>query len=201
MRMSLLAGVTVAIAAALAVLGGAFFGLDLEGYALIGVAMGAVVALVPDARPGFRFGGYLAGIGVSLVGYAARALLLPDTDGGRAFAAFAVLAGCVVIASVSFGRIPLWSVLAGAATFFGVYEAAFTAAPPEMATTALTALTALLLTSALGFLAASFSAPAKSAETRPQAAPAAADRTADLDLERELADLDAGLDDILEGSR
>src|SRR5262245_59399707 len=201
MRMSLLAGVTVAIAAALAVLVGASFGLDLEGYALIGVAMGAVVALVPDARPGFRLAGYLAGVAVSLVGYAARATLLPDTDGGRAFAAFAVLAVCVAIASLSFGRIPLWSVFAGAATFFGVYEAAFMAAPPEMAPTALTALTALLLTSALGYLAASFAAPVKGAEPQSQAVAAAADRTAELDMERQLAGLDAGLDDILEGTR
>jgi hypothetical protein len=200
MRMSVLAGATVAFTAALAVVLGASFGLDLDGYALIGVAMGAVVALVPDARPGVRFTGYLVGVVLMLVGYAARALLLPDTDGGRAVATAAVLALCVVVAVATVGRLPLWSLLAGAATFFGVYEAAFSAAPPEMASTSVTALTALLLTSALGFFAASFAAPAVARSARPQPAPAA-----DHDLDRELADLDANLDadldEMLEGTR
>ena len=154
--------------------------------------MGAVVALVPDARPTVRFAGYVAGVVVMLAGYAARALVLPDTDGGRAFAAFAVLAVCVAVATATVGRIPVWSVLAGAATFFGVYEAAFSAAPPEMATTSMNALTALLLTSALGFLAASFAAPT----ARP-----ATEQATDEDLDRELAELDTDLDDVLEGTR
>src|SRR6478735_3271888 len=154
MRTSLLAGGIVVVTAVLAVLLGAPFGLELDSYALIGVAMGAVVALVPDGRPGLRLAGFFAGVLVAWVGYLVRAALLPDTTAGRAAATFLVLAFCAVIAAVAAGRVPVWSTFAGAATMFGAYEATFAAAPPEVTTTSITALTAVALTAAIGFLAA-----------------------------------------------
>ena len=54
------------------------------------------------------------------------------------------------------------------------------------------ALTALLLTSALGFLAASFAAPTARPATK---------QATDEDLDRELAELDTDFDDVLEGTR
>jgi hypothetical protein len=194
MRTSLLAGGIVVVTAVLAVLLGAPFGLELDSYALIGVAMGAVVALVPDGRPGLRLAGFASGVLVTWIGYLVRAALLPDTLGGRAAATFLVLALCVVIAAVAQGGIPVWSTLAGAATFFGAYEAAFAAAPPEVATTSLTALTAVALTGALGFLAASFFAPAVVATT-PMV------DVEDDDLDQELEALESSLDEMMETSK
>src|SRR3954451_14382170 len=159
MRTSLLAGGIVVVTAVLAVLLGAPFGLELDSYALIGVAMGAVVALVPVGRPGLRLAGFASGVLVAWVGYLVRAALLPDTVGGRAAATFLVLAVCAVIAAVASGRIPVWTTFLGAATFFGAYEATFAEAPPEVATTSVTAVTAVALTAGIGFLAASFVAP------------------------------------------
>jgi hypothetical protein len=195
MRTSLLAGGIVVVTAVLAVLLGAPFGLELDSYALIGVAMGAVVALVPDGRPGLRLAGFASGVLVTWIGYLVRAALLPDTLGGRAAATFLVLALCVVIATVAQGRIPVWSTLAGAATFFGAYEAAFAAAPPEVATTSLTALTAVALTGALGFLAASFVAPVAVAPTTPTV------DVEDDDLDQELEALESSLDEMMETSK
>jgi hypothetical protein len=197
MRTSLLAGGIVVVTAVLAVLLGAPFGLELDSYALIGVAMGAVVALVPDGRPGLRLTGFASGVLVTWISYLIRAALLPDTVGGRAAATFLVLALCVAIATVAQGRIPVWSTFAGAATFFGAYEAAFAAAPPEVATTSLTALTAVALTVALGFLAASFVAPV----VAPAAPRADLDATEDEDLDGELEALDASLDEMMETSK
>ena len=200
MRTSLLAGGIVVVAAVLAVLLGAPFGLELDSYALIGVAMGAVVALVPDGRPGLRFAGFASGVLVAWIGYLVRAALLPDTVGGRAAATFLVLALCVVVATIAAGRIPVWSTFAGAATFFGAYEATFAAAPPEVASTSLTALTAVALTAALGFLAASFVAPVAAA-TAPAVAAPAAEQGDEQDLDQELEALDASLDEMMENSK
>lgn len=204
MRKSLLAGGTVVLAAALAVLFGAPFGLELETYALIGVAMGAVVALVPDGRPGLRLAGFASGVLVMWVGYLVRAALLPDTVGGRAAATLLVLALCVAVAAVAARRIPMWSTFAGAATLFGAYEATFAAAPPEVATTSVTALTAVAFTAALGFLAASFVAPDAATPALPTVN---ADESDDQDendhqeVDRELEALDASLDEMMESSK
>jgi hypothetical protein len=202
MRTSLLAGGIVVLTAVLAVLLGAPFGLELDSYALIGVAMGAVVALVPDGRPGLRLTGFASGVLVTWIGYLVRAALLPDTVGGRAAATFLVLALCVAIAAATRGRVPVWSTFAGAATFFGAYEAAFVAAPPEVATTSLTALTAVALTGALGFLAASFVAPVAAPVPGPVAREEIATEDEDLDRELEaLAAGDASLDEMMESSK
>lgn len=197
MRTSLLAGGIVAVAATLAVLVGAPFGLELDTYALIGVAMGAVVALVPVGRPGLRLAGFASGVLFAWIGYLVRAALLPDTVSGRAAATFLVLAVCAVIAALASGRIPAWSTLAGAATFFGAYEATFAAAPPEVATTSITAVTAVALTAAIGFLAASFVAPMAQDDTP-------SDHTHDdntQEMDRELEALDASLDEMMESSK
>jgi hypothetical protein len=197
MRTSLLAGGIVAVAATLAVLVGAPFGLELDTYALIGVAMGAVVALVPVGRPGLRLAGFASGVLVAWIGYLVRAALLPDTVSGRAAATFLVLAVCAVVAALASGRIPVWSTLAGAATFFGAYEATFAAAPPEVATTSITAVTAVALTAAIGFLAASFVAPMAQDDT--PSAHTHDDNTQEMD--RELEALDASLDEMMESSK
>jgi hypothetical protein len=56
------------------------------------------------------------------------------------------------------GRLPLWATLLGAAAFAGAYEATYTAAPPEVTSTSVSVLTALLMTVVVGFLAAAAAA-------------------------------------------
>ncbi len=160
MRRNLLSGLVLAVAAVLMVVLGDALGLDLESVALLGAALGAVVALVPDRGPAARLAGFGLGFVVAMIGYAARALWLPDTSSGRAVAVGLVVIGCTGLAAAIMGRLPLWSVLLGTAALAGGYEFTYAAAPPEMGDTALAATTTLLLTVGIGFLAASLFAPA-----------------------------------------
>jgi hypothetical protein len=152
MRKSLWAGLVLAVAAVLVVWLSNAFGLDLESVTLLGLAVGAVVALVPDGSPALRLAGFGAGFAAAWVGYVLRAAVLPDTAAGRAVAVGLVVLACVAVAAATRARVPLWATLLGAAGMVGGYEYTFSAAPPEVASTSLTAATSLLVTVAAGFL-------------------------------------------------
>jgi hypothetical protein len=159
MRRNLLAGLCLAAAAGLLVIVGAALDLELESVALLGAALGAVVALVPDRTPLVRLGGFAVGVVAGLLGYLLRALLLPDTSGGRAVAVVLVLLLCVGVSAVAQDRLPLWSLLLGTAGLVGAYEFTYAEAPPELLTTGMATITSLFLSVAVGFLATSFASP------------------------------------------
>jgi len=182
MRKSLLAGVLLAVAAVVVVLVSAAFGLDLESVALLGAALGAVVALVPDRTPGVRLAGFAAGFLAAWLGYLLRAGALPDTAGGRAVAVGVVVLLCVGVTAASVGRIPLWSTLLGTAALSGAYEFAYAAAPPEVLSTSMSTATTLLLNVGVGFLAAALVAPSEAAG-RPRAAKPVEDTPTDPQLD------------------
>ena len=166
----------------------AMFDLELESFVLLGVAVGAVVALVPDRTPLFRFLGFAAGFLVTWVIYLVRTVLLPDTDGGRAVAVALVLLLCVAVFAASVGHLPLWSTLLGAAALSGGYEYTYAAAPPEFASTSVSAATSLLFCLAVGYLVAATVAPqAGTVPSRP--------RTRDEDLEN------TSFDDLMEKTK
>jgi hypothetical protein len=159
MRKTIIAGLVLALAGALVMWLSAVFDLELESVVLLGAAVGAVIALVPDRTPLVRFLGFAAGFVAAWVGYFVRAALLPDTAGGRAVAVGLILLLCVAVVAVSAGRLPLWSTLLGAAALAGGYEYTYAAAPPEIATTSVSAATSLLLCLAVGYLVAATVAP------------------------------------------
>jgi len=161
MRRTLVAGLVLAAAAVVVVLLSAALDLELESVALLGGALGAVVALVPDRSPLVRLGGFVAGFLAAWIGYVLRAALLPDTAGGRAVAVGLVVLLCVGVTAVSMGRLPLWTTLLGTAALTGAYEFTFAAAPPELASTSVTTATTLLFNVAVGFLAAALVAPSE----------------------------------------
>ncbi len=169
MRKTLVAGVILAAAAVLVVLISSALDLELESVALLGGALGAVVALVPDRTPLVRLGGFAAGFVVAWVGYAVRAALLPDTAGGRAVAVGLVVLLCVGITAVSMDRLPLWTTLLGTAALTGAYEFTYAAAPPELASTSVSTATTLLFNVAVGFLAAAILAPTSEPDRAPHA--------------------------------
>ena len=173
MRRNLLAGLCLAPAAGLLVLVGAALDLDLESVALLGAALGAVIALVPDRTPLVRLGGFAVGAVAAFVGYVLRALLLPDTSAGRAVAVVIVLLLCVGVSAAARDRLPLWSLLLGTAGLVGAYEFTYAAAPPELLTTAVDTITALSLSLAVGFFAGALAAPFT---LRADSAPAADER-------------------------
>jgi hypothetical protein len=155
MRKTWLVGGTLIVATVVVVALSAWFDLELESTALFGVAVGAVVALVPDRMPAMRLVGFLAGLAAAWIGYLVRAGFLPESIPGRSVGLGLVVLLCVLVAGLSFGRVPLWATLLGAAGMVGAYEAAHSAAPPEVVSTSFSAATALLMTAAVGFLAGS----------------------------------------------
>ncbi len=159
MRTSSLAGLSLALTTALAVLVSSWFDLQIESVALLGAAAGAVLALVPDTTPLARLGGALLGMVAALVGFVLRAAVLPDSAGGRAVAVAIVVLLCTVVAVLTFQRIALWAPLLGAAVFAGAYERVYAAAPPELPETSVSTLTAVLVSVAIGFLATIWAAP------------------------------------------
>jgi hypothetical protein len=191
MRNTLLAGVLLAVAAALVVLVSSAFGLELESVALLGAALGAVVALVPDRTPAVRLGGFAAGFVAAWIGYLLRAAKLPDTAGGRAFAVALVVLLCVAVVAAARGRIPLWTTLLGTAALAGAYEFTYAAAPPEVLSTSISTATTLLFNVAVGFLAAALIAPGTGTESarphqprRAKSAPAADNKLDDFMMEQ-----------------
>ncbi len=161
MRRTILAGLVLALAAVLVVLISSLFDLELESVALLGAALGAVVALVPDRTPAARLLGFGGGFVAAWIGYFLRAAALPDTSAGRAVAAGLVVLLCVAVTAVSRGRLPLWSTLLGTAALSGAYEFTYAAAPPEVVSTSSSTATTLLFTMAIGFLAAAVVAPTR----------------------------------------
>lgn len=161
MRRTMLVGLVLVVAAVLAVLVSSWFDLELEPVVLLGVALGAVIALVPDRSPLMRLAGFAGGFVAAWIGYFLRAAVLPDSTGGRAVAVGLVLVLVVAVAAVSLERIPLWSALVGAAALAGAYEYTYTAAPPEVASTSVSTATALLLAAAVGYLATALVVPAE----------------------------------------
>jgi hypothetical protein len=156
MRPTAVGGIILAVATFLLVLFGEALDLDLERTALTGAALGAVLALVPDRSPLFRAVGGLAGFLVGWAGYALRAGLLPDTSFGRAVAALVVVLLLMGIALATFTRVPLWSLLVGAAAMSAAYETTFMITPSAFPYESPTAATQVALAAGVGFLAASF---------------------------------------------
>lgn len=163
----LAAGAVLALGAAATVVLSAALDLGLESVVLLGAAIGAVVALVPDSTPARRLGGAAAGVAVALVGYVVRAGFLPDSAAGRAIVVAAVVVACTLVAAATADRFPLWSLLLGTAGLTGAYELTFAAAPARVLETSVSTASSLALAVALGFALALPAGPS-AAPARPE---------------------------------
>ncbi|MCU1586796.1 MAG: hypothetical protein JWN31_289 [Frankiales bacterium] len=145
-----LAGLALAVAAgALALIGG-----DLAKTALLGVALGGAVALVPDRSVLARISGLVLGVSTAWIGYAVRAGFLPDIPLGRAIALAGVVLLVTAVAIASAGRVPLWSALLGLAAMAGAYETTFTTSPTSFVVDSTTAVTTVLVAVSFGIFLA-----------------------------------------------
>jgi hypothetical protein len=158
MRSEILAGVALAIAAAVTVRLGANFGLELDSVALLGLVLGALIGMVPENRTAHLVG-FGVGFGVAWVSYLMRAAVLPDSSSGRAVAAAVVILALLLVHLVSRHRMPTWPMLVGVAALVGAYEEAYTAAPSQVVDTSTSSATAVLLAAAIGFMATSLVTP------------------------------------------
>lgn len=153
---TLTAGLVLAVAAAAGLLVGDAFGWDLDAVVLLGAAAGGVLGLVADRGPVARVGGFLVGVLAAAIGYALRAAVLPDTTTARALVVVIVIMLAAVVAAATFGRLPLWTMLLGAAALAGAYEEAFTDSPGSLLSTLPVWLSSVLVMSAIGFAATVF---------------------------------------------
>lgn len=151
MRRTLLAGLLLVVATGLTVLVGEALALEVEAVALLGVAAGAVVGLVPDQTASRRLAAFALGVVAAYVGYLVRAAVTPDTSAGRAVVAAFIVLLCVGVAAISGRRLPLWSALLGSASLAGAYEFTYTQAATRVLDTSVSSATALLLCVAVGF--------------------------------------------------
>lgn len=156
---SLVTGLCLAVFAAVIIGLSNLLGLDLEHVALVGAALGGVLGLVTHRPAWGKPAGFLAGFLLAWLGFALRAAWLPDSSGGRAVAAFLVVALIAVVSALSGGRLPLWSGLVGAASIVGSYESVYTSAPSQFLSDSPAAATTVLLAVGLGYLAANLVAP------------------------------------------
>lgn len=145
-------GAVLAAFGALTIGLGHLLGLDLDQVALLGVSLGGVIGLVPDRSQTERIVGFLAGFGLAWIGFAVRAAVLPDTSLARAVVVFLMILAAMGISLASASRLPLWSLLVGAAALVGAYEQTYTASPSLFASDSPTAATTVLLAAAMGVL-------------------------------------------------
>ncbi len=194
MRRNVVAGLCLVLATGLTVLIGEALELEVESVALLGVATGAIVGLVPDQTVSRRLAAYAAGFIAAYVGYLVRAAVTPDTSAGRAVAAALIVLLCVGVYAISVGRLPLWAALLGAASFAGAYEYSYTQAATLVLDTSLSSATALLLCVAVGFVVAAVGAPVPKSGSGAGAAPAAGGPS-------HAADTSTPLDEMMETSK
>lgn len=146
------AGAAVAVAAGALTAASGPFGADLPKVALLGLAAGAVLGLVPTRSVGGSLAGFLGGFGAVLVALSLQRTTLPDTGLGRAIAAVVTISAVTAIATATADRVPLWAGLLGAATMTGAF-ALVTAGAIGTTTSAVTAATCALLAAGVSLIA------------------------------------------------
>jgi hypothetical protein len=149
---TLAAGSAVAVLAGVLVNHGAALGADFTKTALLGVAAGAALGLVPHSSAAGRAGGFAVGFLAAWLGYALRAGFLPDIPLGRALAAVVVVSLITAVAVATMDRLPLWSGLVGAGLLIGAYETTYVATPSAFTGESSVAANGVLFAAAFGFV-------------------------------------------------
>lgn len=150
-KSSLIIGLLITALGALVIDHGTRVGLQLIHLGEMGLAVGAVLGLVPDRPPAWRAGSFAVGFIAAWLGFALRAGLLPDIPLGRAIATLIVLGLVTVATTLSFGRFPLWAGLLGVAAFSGGYETTFSADPTSFLSDSMTDATTIAIAVGLSF--------------------------------------------------
>lgn len=156
---TMLVGLGLAVTAAVALTLSSVFDLELQPFVLAGIAAGAIAARVSDRSGLADLGGLILGFAVAWLGYLLRATYLPEGDLGATLAVVLILLGCALVAAVSQGRVPLWSVLLGTAVLALAYETTLFPDADTYVSSSLAPLTSLLLAAAAGFLVAGLFPP------------------------------------------
>ena len=154
MKRVFIAGVLLAIGAAVLVFVNDTLGLDLKSV-LLATAIGGAVGLIRRGGPIARVGSFLVGFVIGWLSYFLRAGLLPDSMIGHIIYVVAVIILITVVCGLTRDRLPFWSALLGAALFIGGYDFLFASAPYNVIKESTATAPALLLPFAVAFLLAS----------------------------------------------
>ncbi len=146
------AGALLALAAAVFVMLGEGLDLGITFVAILGIGLGAVVALVPDHGLGARTAAFAIGVAVAWAGYAVRVAVLPDTAVGRALIIGVAVLALTAASVITRGKLPFWAILLGGAGFAGAYEHVFAENPPLFATESVSTMTSLVLAVVVGLV-------------------------------------------------
>jgi len=155
MSKAFLTGALLAVAAVVIVLLGEPLGASLQQLALLAAALGGALALGQTGSWWGAPAAFVVGLLVSWIGYGVRALLLPDSTGGRAVAAFLVVLVVASVVALAGGRLPLWAALLGIVAMVAAYERAYTDSPSAFLSASPAAATTVLLGVGIGYLAGS----------------------------------------------
>lgn len=154
MKRVFIAGVLLAIGAAILVFVSDSLGLGLKSV-LLATAIGGAVGLIQRGGPIARVGSFLVGFVIGWLSYFLRAGLLPDSMIGHVIAVVVVILLITVICGLTKDRLPFWSALLGAGLFIGGYDFLFASAPYNVISESTATAPALLLPFAVAFLLAS----------------------------------------------
>jgi hypothetical protein len=152
---TLIGGLSLAVLAFVAYMLPGELGKLAVSYTVVGLAMGAVVGLLPGADPANRISAYFAGLFLAFASYVARGGLLPYTKGSAAIVVPLMLLIITGITAVVRSRAWFVLLLLGAGTMYGLVEPAFTAAPSAYLATAGLPFVGILLGFALGYTVSS----------------------------------------------
>lgn len=152
---TLIGGLSLAVLALVIYLLPAQLGKPVISYTVLGLAMGAIVGLLPGADPANQISGYFTGLLLAFASYVARGGLLPYTKGSSAIVVLLLLVVVTGITAIVRKRAWFVLMLLGVATMYGSVEPAFQEAPTTYIALAGLAFVGILLGFGLGFTVSS----------------------------------------------
>jgi hypothetical protein len=152
MKRTLFGGLALALAAVLTVYVSDALDLGLPN-PLLGASIGGGLALIPGGHKVGRLVGFIVGGALAFVGYGINAQFMPSASVGIALTAALTLGLGTAAAALSFGHMPLWSVLLGIAGFTGAYDFTYSDKPYDFLNSAVATPVGMLVAFGIAYMA------------------------------------------------
>jgi hypothetical protein len=148
----LIGGLLLAVFAAVTYLLPGVLGTPAIAYAVLGLAVGAVVGMLPDADPVARLMGFILGLLLAFASYVVRGGFLPYTKFWSALVVLLLLA--IITGITALFRSSTWfiSMLLGAGILYGAVELPFQLAPSGYLAAAGLALISIMFGFGIGYM-------------------------------------------------
>lgn len=148
----LIGGLVLAVSALVIYLLPGELGTPAIAYTVLGLAIGAIVGLLPDADPVARLMGFTLGILLAFASYVVRGGFLPYTKWSSAGVVLVLLA--IITGITALFRSSTWfvSMLLGAGILYGMVELQFQAAPSAYLASLALAVVSILFSFGIGYM-------------------------------------------------